>query len=343
MADDGFYHGLDDTDNSSDTIRDADEEMRKRAEYEAKVNMIMGQYNAAKGPYRSFSNRKTDAISLFGNILRNQKRRHINKNFLDEISTEPTDYQKAEWIAKADQIRYNRSKGGGYSNGGYSQYEFIGEDDVYDQENQEDSFSYYSSYEQGESAETRRTSATHFSAADYYPHKKVAGVKDGRRIFLPPIVIGAFFVLLTVLSLISGIVLNSQSKAFIASADKVTGTVDYTLRPGRNRTQYHVRYTYQYNDKEYQGSDSLTFSQANELGLVQMVTTGRQVTVYVDPDDPGRSMLAESAVFSRGVQGIIFSVIGIVILISGIVKWLDFKNGRMLIVETNGRKKFKKI
>ena len=335
MADDGFYHGLDDTDNSSESLSNADEEARKRAEYEAKVSMIMGQYNAAKGPYCSFSNRKTDAISLFGNILRNQQRRHINKNFLDEISTEPTDYQKAEWLAKADQIRYNRSKGGGYSNGGYSQNEFIGEDDVY---YQEEGFSYYSSYEQDESAETKRTSSTR-----YYPHKKVAGVKDGRRIFLPPIVIGAFFVLLTVLSLISGIVLNSRSKAFIASADTVIGRVSYTSGPNRHSTQYKVRYTYQYNDEEYKGSDSLSFAQANKLGLVRFVTSGREITVYVDPDDPSRSMLAENEVFSSGVWDMAFFVIGIVILIAGIVRWLDFKNGRMLIVETNGRKKFKKI
>lgn len=116
--DDGFYHGYNETDSY-----DA-EKVRKRSEYDANVSNIMEQYNA------ELLNQKTPTFLEKVGIPKLGMRDALDKKkielLVDEITPEQFELKKAEYLAKADQIKYNRSKGGGYSNGGYSQYDFVG-------------------------------------------------------------------------------------------------------------------------------------------------------------------------------------------------------------------------
>ena len=169
---DGFYHGYDETDwrERPDNTPDADEQARRKAEYEAKVGALMGEYYSEHprsrrpgrtepdpAPRQTSSYGSTDQRQreyqakvdmLMGQYNAERKRRDSrvsysrgrssfshgfgfgygsrNSNSVDDMDFELTEAKKAELLAKADQIRYNRSMGSGYSNGGSSPTDFVG-------------------------------------------------------------------------------------------------------------------------------------------------------------------------------------------------------------------------
>lgn len=158
-----------------------------------------------------------------------------------------------------------------------------------------------------------------FSSSARYSTMGVTRPKGKKRIVFGLIIAG---ILLVVLSLTNGVrgVLNAQaSERMISGYTTVEGVVKFVNKDsGRRRvTKYDVSYAYSYKDKDYVGRDSLYSESAARLDLKSKNAVGRTITVYIDPDDPSKSMLDSDPYPAFWIW--IMPVLGMGMVITGLV------------------------
>ena len=86
----------------------------------------------------------------------------------------------------------------------------------------------------------------------------------------------------------------NESRKTMASYTPAPGNVYYVYKDmGEDQpTRYEISYTYEYEGEKYKGRTYLYPSLASEMGLNNSKIRKKDITVYVDPNSPDRSMIA---------------------------------------------------
>lgn len=330
-----------------------------------RMDAMLNSYRASQPQPR----RRTPLHMSSDPFLRNINSGYRGRRYR-EMEREERELQlsEAQILAMADQIRYNRSMGSGYSNGGKTQNEFVGGNDI--PQNPSSYSNIYGFYNSNESVEPgvkppsvpddfmpeednsdwdddgftayRPSSGEYATDIKAGPDsRRIATLKDGKLIFTGLLALGVFLLFISMLLFYTGFDSNKKSKEFISNSDTVTGKVT-TVSPRGSVPfrKYVVRYKYTVGEEEYKGYDTLFNETAIEMGLDSKEAEGRELTVYSSKSDPKKSMLAEEPINPTGVVGILLPIVGLLIFIAGIIVRYYYANGKIIITTEMGRKKF---
>ena len=187
-----------------------------------------------------------------------------------------------------------------------------------------------------------------------FPGARVATASDAMGKFLMILILSIIVSIATLTPCITTTIQAQRTQANMAYYVPVKGVskpVTKTIERGmifRPRREYYaVSYTYEYEGEKYKGSTSLTPSMADELGLAREISFSsykipdKEITVYVNPDNPEKSMLCQTEypAFWRWL----IPILPLGLIIYDIKFMLDCYHGRRMVYFSKGMKRYKKI
>lgn len=167
------------------------------------------------------------------------------------------------------------------------------------------------------------------------PDAKVSDVKDGLNMLIVLAAVGLFFVAAGIIGFCISAISVSGEKAFFENAETISGTVTKTKSQGDDKNSpIEVSYKYRFDDKSFEQNETISRDMAKVLNLSGGDSDkGKEVLVYIDSADPGH---AEIEYQSQQPLYILFVIclIGIPFIAAGIMRFLECKDGRLIIYNT---------